>query len=107
MSSASQVPETRLLGEGELSADHAWRTLRRDGSWQLLRDALVRFRSGDGFSHARALGQLAPFASRLGGILIRDWPSLNLGPRSDSLRDPVTPNSPLPRTGTACGRELQ
>ena len=25
-------------------------------SWQLLRDALVRFRSGDGFSHARALG---------------------------------------------------
>jgi hypothetical protein len=56
MSSTGQVPETRLLGEGELSADHAWRTLRRYGSWQLLRDGLVRFRSGDGFSHARALG---------------------------------------------------
>jgi YihY family inner membrane protein len=56
MSSASQVPETRLLGGGELSADHAWRALRRYGSWQLLRDALVRFRAGDGFSHARALG---------------------------------------------------
>jgi uncharacterized BrkB/YihY/UPF0761 family membrane protein len=50
------VPETRLLGEGELSADHAWRALRRYGGWRLLRDAFLRFRSGDGFSHARALG---------------------------------------------------
>jgi hypothetical protein len=49
-------PETRLLGQGELSADHAWRALRRYGSWRLLRDAFLRFRSGDGFSHARALG---------------------------------------------------
>ena len=56
MSSTSRVPETRLLGEGELSADHAWHALRRYGGWRLLRDALVRFRSGDGFSHARALG---------------------------------------------------
>jgi YihY family inner membrane protein len=56
MSSARLVPETRLLGEGELSADHAWRALRRYGSWSLLRDAFLRFRSGDGFSHARALG---------------------------------------------------
>src|SRR5215211_1301428 len=56
MSSARQVPESRLLGEGELSADHAWGALRRYGGWPLLRDALARFRSGDGFSHARALG---------------------------------------------------
>jgi YihY family inner membrane protein len=56
MNSVSPVPETRLLGEGELSADHAWRALRRYGSWRLLRDAFLRFRSGDGFSHARALG---------------------------------------------------
>ena len=56
MSSGGRVPETRLLGEGELSADHAWRALRRYGSWRLLRDAFLRFRSGDGFSHARALG---------------------------------------------------
>jgi YihY family inner membrane protein len=56
MSSAGRVPETRLLGEEELSADHAWRALRRYGGWHLLRDAMVRFRSGDGFSHARALG---------------------------------------------------
>jgi YihY family inner membrane protein len=55
MSSARRVPETRLLGQGELSADHAWRALRRYGGWRLLRDALVRFRYGDGFSHSRAL----------------------------------------------------
>src|SRR5215203_5558978 len=56
MNSGGRVPETRLLGEGELSADHAWRALRRYGSLRLLRDAFLRFRSGDGFSHARALG---------------------------------------------------
>jgi uncharacterized BrkB/YihY/UPF0761 family membrane protein len=56
MNSVSPVPETRLLGEGELSADHAWRALRRYGRGCLLRDAFLRFRSGDGFSHARALG---------------------------------------------------
>jgi hypothetical protein len=55
----------------------------------------------------RVSGDGPPFASRLGGILIRDWSSLSLGPRSDSLRDPVTPNSPLSRTGTASGRGLQ
>ena len=56
MSRTGRVPETWLLGEGELSADHAWRALRRYGGWRLLRDAFLRFRSGDGFSHARALG---------------------------------------------------
>jgi hypothetical protein len=43
-------------GSQRLSADHAWRALRRYGGWPLLRDSFVRFRSGDGFSHARALG---------------------------------------------------
>jgi YihY family inner membrane protein len=56
MNSSGRVPETRLLGQGELSADHAWRALRRYGGWRLLHDAFLRFRSGDGFSHARALG---------------------------------------------------
>jgi YihY family inner membrane protein len=56
MSSARRVPETRLMGGEELSADDAWRALRRYGGWRLLRDAVVRFRYGDGFSHARALG---------------------------------------------------
>jgi YihY family inner membrane protein len=80
MSSARRVPETQLLGEEELSAEDAWRALRRYGGWRLLRDALVRFRSGDGFSHARALGlqlclgavplliALNGLASRLGGL---------------------------------------
>jgi uncharacterized BrkB/YihY/UPF0761 family membrane protein len=80
MSSARRVPETRLLGQEELSADDAWRALRRYGGWRLLRNALVRFRYGDGFSHARALGlqlclgavplliALNGLASRLGGL---------------------------------------
>jgi YihY family inner membrane protein len=80
MSSARRVPETRLMGGGELSADHAWQALRRYGGWQLLCDAVVRFRSGDGFSHARALGlqlclgavplliALNGLASKLGGL---------------------------------------
>jgi hypothetical protein len=73
MSSSRRVPETRLMGEGELSADHAWRALRRYGGWRLFRDAMVRFRYGDGFSHARALGlQLClaavPFLIALHGL---------------------------------------
>jgi YihY family inner membrane protein len=80
MSSTRRVPETRLMAEGELSADHAWRALRRYGGWCLLRDAMVRFRYGDGFSHARALGlqlclagvplliALHGLASNLGGL---------------------------------------
>src|SRR4029453_5151497 len=80
MSSVRRVPETRLLGEGELSADHAWRALRASGGCGLLRDELVRFRFGDGFSHARALGlqlclgavplliALNGLASKLGGL---------------------------------------
>ena len=47
MSSTRRVPETRLMAEVELSADHAWRALRRYGGWRLLRDSFVRFRYGD------------------------------------------------------------
>lgn len=47
-----------MSGE-ELGADDAWRVGRRVG-WSLWPTALRRFRLGDGFSHARALGmQLA------------------------------------------------
>lgn len=57
----------------ELSADDAWHTLRRYGGWELVRDAFQRFRYGDGFSHARALGlQLSlaalPFLIALTGL---------------------------------------
>jgi YihY family inner membrane protein len=73
MSSTRRVPETVLMGAGELSADHAWRALRRYGGWRLVRDAFVRFRYGDGFSHARAVGlQLClaavPFLIALNGL---------------------------------------
>jgi hypothetical protein len=43
MGSASQVPETLLLGKGELSTGHAWRAPPVRG-WPLLRDALAGFR---------------------------------------------------------------
>lgn len=48
-----------MSGE-ELSADDAWNTVRRYHLGQLFAKAFVRFRYGDGFSHARAFGlQLA------------------------------------------------
>jgi YihY family inner membrane protein len=73
MSSSRPVPETCAMRRGDLSADDAWRALRRYGGWRLLRDAFLRFRYGDGFSHARALGmQLSlaalPFLIALTGL---------------------------------------
>ena len=48
-----------MSGE-ELSADDAWLTVRRYGLGRLLSAGFLRFRYGDGFSHARAFGlQLA------------------------------------------------
>ncbi|WP_333767456.1 YihY/virulence factor BrkB family protein [Streptomyces sp. IBSBF 2435] len=55
MGTATRVPQTRDMSEDELSADEAMAALRRYGSWTLLRDAFIRFRYADGFSHARAL----------------------------------------------------
>ncbi|MFF5226648.1 YihY/virulence factor BrkB family protein [Dactylosporangium sp. NPDC000521] len=74
MSSTRQVPETRLMARDDLSADDAWHTLRRHGGWCLLRDAFLRFRYGDGFSHARALGlqlclAIVPFLIALTGLV--------------------------------------
>src|SRR5690349_23291899 len=44
----------------ELAADDAWPTARHHGLRALLAGAFVRFRHGDGFSHARAFAlQLA------------------------------------------------
>ena len=60
VSSVRPVPETGLMSGGELSADDAWPTARRHGLRPLLAGAFVRFRYGDGFSHARAFAlQLA------------------------------------------------
>ncbi|MFF5175796.1 YihY/virulence factor BrkB family protein [Micromonospora sp. NPDC000089] len=74
MSSTRLVPETRLMATEELSADDAWRTLRRHGGWCLLRDAFVRFRYGDGFSHSRAFAlqlclAVVPFMIALTGLI--------------------------------------
>ncbi|MFF9287149.1 YihY/virulence factor BrkB family protein [Streptomyces griseosporeus] len=55
MGTATKVPETRDMSGEELSGDEAWAALRRYGGWPLLRDAFIRFRYADGFSHSRAL----------------------------------------------------
>lgn len=49
------VPETSSMRGEDLGADDAWRAVRRAG-WPMWPVALRRFRSGDGFSHSRALG---------------------------------------------------
>ena len=60
VSSVRPVPETGLMSGDELSADDAWPTARHHGLRALLAGAFVRFRYGDGFSHARAFAlQLA------------------------------------------------
>ncbi len=50
MSTASRVPET-----WELDGDDARETLKNLGRQKLLRDAFMRLRFADGFSHARSL----------------------------------------------------
>jgi YihY family inner membrane protein len=60
VSSVRAVPVTTDMDGDVLSADDAWHTARRIGLVRLLRDALARFRFGDGFSHARGFAlQLA------------------------------------------------
>ncbi|MBA2415168.1 MAG: YihY/virulence factor BrkB family protein [Geodermatophilaceae bacterium] len=73
MSSANRVPETRDLQGDELSADDAWAALRHHGHWHLAKDAFVRFRYADGFSHSRALAMqlclaVVPFLIALTGL---------------------------------------
>jgi uncharacterized BrkB/YihY/UPF0761 family membrane protein len=50
MSTASCVRET-----WDLTSDDAWRTLAATGRIKLVRDAFVRLRAADGFSHSRSL----------------------------------------------------
>ncbi|MFI6760097.1 YihY/virulence factor BrkB family protein [Micromonospora sp. NPDC050417] len=74
MSSTRRVPETRLMADDQLSADDAWHTLTRYGGWHLLRDAFIRFRYGDGFSHSRATAlqlclAVVPFLIALTGLI--------------------------------------
>ena len=55
MSSVTRVPQTRTLDPAYLSMDDARTTLRDYGRLTLIKNAFVRFRYGDGFSHSRAL----------------------------------------------------
>ncbi|RPE36665.1 YihY/virulence factor BrkB family protein [Kitasatospora cineracea] len=60
-------------GREHLSADEAVVVLRRRPWWPLARDAFLRFRYADGFSHARALAfqvvlALVPFALAVVGL---------------------------------------
>jgi YihY family inner membrane protein len=57
----------------QLSADDALLALRRYGRWPLVRDAFLRFRFGDGFSHARAFAfqlclAIVPFMIAMAGL---------------------------------------
>lgn len=52
----THVPQTATMAGGQLSADDAWTALRGYGGRRLCREAFLRFRYADGFSHSRALG---------------------------------------------------
>jgi len=73
LSSTEPVPETRMMPGDELSADDAFLALRHYGRWHLVRDAFLRFRYGDGFSHSRAFAlqlclAIVPFLIALSGL---------------------------------------
>jgi YihY family inner membrane protein len=65
MSSATLVPET-----WELTGDDAWETLKSTGRRRLLKDAFRRFRSADGFTHARSLAFLSSLVVVQGTIAL-------------------------------------
>jgi uncharacterized BrkB/YihY/UPF0761 family membrane protein len=65
MSSAQLVPET-----WELTGDDARRALRDAGRRQLLKDAFIRMRVADGFSHARSLAFLISLVCVQGTIAV-------------------------------------
>ena len=60
MSSVTRVPQTATLPDSQLTGRTAVETMRNAGARSLLTQSFLRFRYGDGFSHARALAlQLA------------------------------------------------
>jgi YihY family inner membrane protein len=65
VSVAQAVPET-----WELTGDDARKTLAHTGSRKLLRDAFIRLRAADGFSHARSLAYLTSLLLVQGVILL-------------------------------------
>lgn len=102
MSTAAPVPETRGL-----SGDDARVTLRNCGRSQLVRDAFLRLRVADGFSHARSLAYtttlvlvqatiaVVGLAVALGsastsGLVVRTFKAAVPGPGADLLTHAVT-----------------
>jgi YihY family inner membrane protein len=65
MSTATPVPETV-----ELTGDDARQTLRSAGAGRLVKDAFVRFRYADGFSHARSMAFLVGLVFVQGTIAV-------------------------------------
>ncbi len=65
MSTAKLVPET-----WELTGDDAWTTLTRTGRGRLLKEAFMRLRVSDGFSHARSLAFMTSLVLVQGTIVL-------------------------------------
>jgi YihY family inner membrane protein len=100
MSTATKVPET-----WKLTGDDARETLMRTGRQRLLRDAFVRLRAADGFSHARSLafvtslvlvqgliavvGFTTAFDIRIGREIVAAIESAVPGPAGQILTDAV------------------
>jgi YihY family inner membrane protein len=100
MSTATKVPET-----WKLTGDDARETLMRTGRQRLLRDAFVRLRAADGFSHARSLafvtslvlvqgliavvGFTTAFDIRIGREIVAAIQSAVPGPAGEILTDAV------------------
>ena len=63
MSTATLVPETR-----DLKGDDAWAVLRRSRPTLTLKDAFMRMRAADGFSHARSLAFMTALVTIQGVI---------------------------------------
>ena len=81
MSTANQVPET-----WGLTGDDARQTLERTGRWRLIRDAFMRLRYADGFSHARSMAFATTLVFFEGIIaLIGLASALGSGGSSDSI----------------------
>ena len=101
MSTAALVPET-----WELDGDDARETLVATGRMRLVRDAFVRLRAADGFSHARSMAFLialvmvqgviglvglasAVGAGALGDAIVRTIEAIAPGPMGKTVTDAV------------------
>ena len=107
MSSVTRVPQTAALAPDRVLPGSPWDVARRAGVRPLLTQSFLRFRYGDGFSHARALAlQLAlaviPLvialvglsatvgSSKAGEVLRRTLLTLSPGASGDAVRSSLS-----------------